>query len=277
MILRTRVGLLLGVAIILVVGGLMGPRARAQAKPEAKNVVLVGHNDLNGHGDGGEGLAIQQWPDGRRLLYLAHEGAEKLPQRRGRDASRKSGHGQPSCRRPPQSSRAAIRWAFPATCWRWPTRPPSGDRKPRGCGCSTFPTSAVCKKPRRCRIWNSLSSIPPAPYSRRVHCLWFIDGQFAHLTTGMPDFDPTDSKDDQFYVIVDLRDPQHPKEVGRWWYPGTHKDDACLPGCLPPHHAKFDDGYRPHNIEVLPDRPDRAYVGYIDGGVLSSISRVWPT
>src|SRR3984885_16308084 len=37
-------------------------------------MVLVGHNDRNGNGGGGEGLAIQQWPDGRRVLYLAHEG-----------------------------------------------------------------------------------------------------------------------------------------------------------------------------------------------------------
>ncbi len=34
---------------------------------------LVGHSDLNGRGDGGEGLALQQLPDGRRILYLAHE------------------------------------------------------------------------------------------------------------------------------------------------------------------------------------------------------------
>ena len=36
-------------------------------------MVLVGHNDLNGNGDGGEGLALQQFPDGRKVLYLAHE------------------------------------------------------------------------------------------------------------------------------------------------------------------------------------------------------------
>jgi len=48
----------------------------AQARAEAKNVVLVGHNDLNGNGDGGEGLVIQQWPDGRRVLYLANEGTK---------------------------------------------------------------------------------------------------------------------------------------------------------------------------------------------------------
>jgi hypothetical protein len=38
-----------------------------------------------------------------------------------------------------------------------------------------------------------------------------------------------------------------------------------LPGCLPERH-KIDDGYRAHSIEVFPDRPDRAYIGYIDGG-----------
>src|ERR1700683_4335792 len=50
------------------------PTANAQPAVEARNVSLVGHNDLNGNGDGGEGLAIQQFPDGRRVLYLAHEG-----------------------------------------------------------------------------------------------------------------------------------------------------------------------------------------------------------
>jgi hypothetical protein len=48
--------------------------ANAQPTAEAQNVSLVGHSDLNGNGDGGEGLAIQQFPDGRRVLYLAHEG-----------------------------------------------------------------------------------------------------------------------------------------------------------------------------------------------------------
>ena len=47
---------------------------RAQEPAEQKNMVLIGHNDLNGHGDGGEGLAIQQRSDGRRILYIAHEG-----------------------------------------------------------------------------------------------------------------------------------------------------------------------------------------------------------
>jgi hypothetical protein len=37
---------------------------------------------------------------------------------------------------------------------------------------------------------------------------------------------------------------------------------------LPVRHAPFDNGYRPHQIEVWPERPDRAYVAYIDGGAM---------
>jgi hypothetical protein len=94
-----------------------------------------------------------------------------------------------------------------------------------------------------------------------------VDGEFAHVTTGTADFDPTNKNDDQFYLIVDLRDPRHPHEVGRWWYPGTHKGDACLPECLPARNPRFDSGYRPHQVEVWPDHPDRAYMAYIEGGV----------
>jgi hypothetical protein len=59
---------------VLFVLGLAVLPLSAQPRAESNNVVLVGHNDLNGNGDGGEGLAIQQRPDGRRILYLAHEG-----------------------------------------------------------------------------------------------------------------------------------------------------------------------------------------------------------
>jgi hypothetical protein len=106
------------------------------------------------------------------------------------------------------------------------------------------------------------------PDSRGVHNLWFVDGEFAHLTTGMPDFHPTNPQDDQIWVVVDLRNLRQPREVGRWWLPGTRQGDLCLPGCLPARHKPLDDGYRPHQIEIWPDHADRAYVAYIDGGAM---------
>jgi hypothetical protein len=53
------------------------------------------------------------------------------------------------------------------------------------------------------------------PYSRGVHCLWWVDGEYAHLSTGAADFQPRNQKDDQFYMIVDLKDPARPVEAGR--------------------------------------------------------------
>ena len=54
------------------------PRAHADPIPpvaEASNMQIIGHSDLNGAGKGGEGLALRQYPDGQRVLFLAHESA----------------------------------------------------------------------------------------------------------------------------------------------------------------------------------------------------------
>src|ERR1700688_3351791 len=39
----------------------------------SSNMEIIGHSDLNNAGHGGEGLALRQYPDGRRVLFLAHE------------------------------------------------------------------------------------------------------------------------------------------------------------------------------------------------------------
>ena len=103
------------------------------------------------------------------------------------------------------------------------------------------------------------------PHSRGAHCVWFVDGEYVHLSSGAHDFEPIDPKDDQFYRIIDVRNPSKPVEAGRWWYPGTRKGDSAPP---PPRQPKFDAGYRTHNTNVWPQRPDRAYLGYIDGGAI---------
>ena len=50
---------------------------------------------------------------------------------------------------------------------------------------------------------------------------------------------------------------------GRWWYPGTREGDDAPP---PERHPVFDSGFRAHNTNVYPDRPDRVYLAYLDGG-----------
>jgi hypothetical protein len=103
------------------------------------------------------------------------------------------------------------------------------------------------------------------PHSRGAHCVFFVDGEYVHLSSGSPDFEPVNPKDDQFYQIIDVRNPSKPTEVGRWWLPGVRKGDSAPPV---PRHPRFDGGYRTHNCAVYPQRPDRAYLGYIDGGAI---------
>jgi hypothetical protein len=267
--------LFLAVGMVCTSAILVASPANCQTSAEQKNMVLVGHNDLNGHGDGGEGMGIQQWPDGRRILYLAHEGESaclsildvthsenplllnQLPSP-GPGVTRCNSLGlsgnvlvvanQVVEGTDDNTAVSAKKRQSPAGIWVLDVSDPSRVQKAKSLqdlAFSFFDTSG--------------------PNSRGVHCLWFVDGEFAHLSTGTRDSQPSNPKDDQFYLIVDVRDPQHPREVGRWWLPGTQKGDACLPDCLPERHP-LDDGYRLHFAEVFPERPDRAYLGYIDGG-----------
>lgn len=49
----------------------------APSTQEIKNMRLISHHDLNGHGNLGEGIALHQTPDGRRIFYMAHVGPPK--------------------------------------------------------------------------------------------------------------------------------------------------------------------------------------------------------
>lgn len=258
--LRLSLGLL-----VLASGAALVPPLRAQARAEANNVALVGHHDLNGNGDGGEGLAIQQWPDGRRLLYLAHEGQKTCLSIV--DVSR------------PENPVLINQLPSPAPgVTRCNSLGLSGNvlaianqttqKGQKTAGMWVLDVSDFARIQKAARLQDLALSFfdTSGPNSRGVHCLWFVDGEFAHLTTGMAGFDPTNPNDDQFYMTVDLRQPRNPREVGRWWYPGTRKGDACLPECLPARNPRFDSGYRPHQVEVWPDHPDRAYMAYIEGG-----------
>ncbi|MFN0073530.1 MAG: LVIVD repeat-containing protein [Chloroflexota bacterium] len=64
---------------------------------------------------------------------------------------------------------------------------------------------------------------------------------------------------DQFFIAAELSDPSHPKEVGRWWMPGMHEsagEERTWPQGRRSamHHAIF--------------RGDRAYVGWWDSGLI---------
>ena len=49
----------------------------AQNGASSKNMRLLGHTDMGGFGNCGEGMAIQLARDGRRILWQGHESAPK--------------------------------------------------------------------------------------------------------------------------------------------------------------------------------------------------------
>ncbi len=217
---------------------------------------LLAQHELDGFGGMGEGIAMQQTADGRRVLWMAHESAPK--NFTAVDVT------------DPRRPRVLVQTELPHMKVRSNSLDVSGNlmavayqtqlpgMKPAGF--EMFDIS-VPEKPRLLSHFDC-----SGPYSRGVHALWFVDGKTVHMASGAPDFQPHNQLDDQFYRIVDVSDPSHPVENGRWWLPGTRVGDAePRPTRLP---AKFDTGFRAHNTNVFPDRPDRAYVGYIDGGAI---------
>ena len=234
---------------------LPGPGSRPD-QALSLNMRLIAHHELQGFGGIGEGMAMQLAKDGRRILWLAHESAPK--NFTAVDVS------------DPRAPRVVVQTELPHARMRSNSLDMVGDVMT-----VAYQTKATGLKPAGFDLFDV--STPERPklishfdasgaHSRGVHAVWFVDGEFVHMAAGAADFRPRDPKDDQCYRIVDVRNPSRPVEVGRWWLPGTREGDAePAPQRLEP---KFDTGFRAHNTNVFPQRPDRAYLGYIDGGAV---------
>jgi hypothetical protein len=220
----------------------------------ARNMNFLAHSELDGFGGIGEGISLQQVSDGRRILWLAHESAPK--NFTGVDVT------------DPRKLKVVVQTELPHSNVRSNSLDVCGDlmavayqTKTPGltpAGFDLFDIS-IPESPRLVSHFDC-----SGPFSRGVHALWFVDGKTIHMSSGAPDFEPTNPLDDQFYRIIDVSNRARPEELGRWWYPGTKQGDAVPP---PPRmRSPLDMGYRAHNTNVFPQRPDRAYVGYIDGG-----------
>ena len=225
------------------------------AQTLAWNMKLISHNELAGFGGVGEGINMQLTKDGRRILWLAHESAPK-----NFTAVDVTDVRNPKVIVQTELPHAKVRsnsldvvgniMAVAYQTKEWGQKP---------AGFDLFDVS----KPEEPKLISHFDA--SGACSRGAHCVFFVDGEYVHLSSGAPDFEPINPKDDQFYRIIDVRNPSKPQEVGRWWLPGIRKGDPEPP---PPRHPKFDAGFRTHNCNVYPARPDRAYLGYIDGGAI---------
>ena len=222
---------------------------------EIRNMRLISHHDLNGFGNIGEGVHLHQTGDGRRVLYMAHESAPKditsvdvtdiANPRLLAQTELAYGHLRSNSLSIVDDTMLVAYQSLE------PGQP--------GTGMGVYNISNP-EEPRQIGFMDL-----GGEYSRGCHCLWWVEGNYAHLSTGAADFQPRNQKDDQFYMIVDVSDPTSPQEGGRWWFPGTREGDADP---MPSRHPQFDAGHRLHNGNVYPERPDRAYCAYMDSGVV---------
>ncbi len=220
------------------------------------NFKLLAHHELGGFGGMGEGMAVQVAKDGRRIIWLAHESAPK--NFTAVDVS------------DPRQPKVVVQTDLPQSFMRSNSLELSGDIM-----AVAYQTQKAGQKPAGFELFDvSVPERPKSiayvdasgPSSRGVHQLWFCDGEFVHMAAGAPDFKSHDPKDDQCYRIFDVRNPAKPVEAGRWWLPGTRQGDDAPPPAR--HRAPLlDRGFRAHNTNVYPQRPDRCYLAYLDAGM----------
>jgi len=225
------------------------------AQAEALNMRLLAEDRLAGFGGVGEGMSLQLARDGRRILWLAHESAPK--NFTGVDVT------------DPRKPKVIVQTDLPHRTVRSNSLEVVGDVM-----AVAYQTATPGQTPAGIELFDIASPESPkrisyfdcsGPHSRGVHQLWFVDGKTIHFAGGAADFIPRNQRDDQCYRALDVADPARPRELGRWWYPGTAEGDTAPPA---PRHPRFDSGFRAHNTNVYPERPDRAYVGYLDGGAI---------
>ena len=222
-----------------------------------RNFRELAHHELDGFGGIGEGMSIQVAKDGRRILWLAHESAPI------NFTAVDVGD--------PRAPKIVARRRLPQPHMRSNSLETVGDilavayqTKTPGLNPAGFELFDIAEpeNPRSIAFFDC-----SGPASRGVHQLWFADGEYIHMSSGAADFTPSHPNDDQFYRIIDVKNPTRPVEVGRWWLPGTRGGETTVA----PRRCgtrRFDAGFRTHNINLHPQRPDRAYVGYLDGGVV---------
>ncbi len=84
-----------------------------------------------------------------------------------------------------------------------------------------------------------------------LHRIWYDGGRYAYASALLDGFS------DHILLIIDMSDPTHPVEAGRWWLPGMWTEGGETPtwtsGRVALHHAIVADGI--------------AYGGWRDGGL----------
>lgn len=208
---------------------------------EQWNVRLLGHSDLNGHGDGMQLLKVGPY------VYVAHLGVSPMaltildasdPQKPR--VVRQIPHAENT-----HAHKVQIAGNLLIQNQELPYFKTRDTSLPHDSGIKVYDLSDPTD-PREIAYLH----IP----GKGVHRMWFTDGKFAHVAAELP------GHRERVYLIVDLSDPSHPRPAGHWWIPGTRDGEAPPPGWEPFAGEHFYvHGVIPHG--------NRAYVACVDAGM----------
>ncbi len=212
-----------------------------EERSERWNVRLVGHHDLDGHGDGMQLLKVG------RYVYIAHLGTSPMaltivdaqdPQ--DPKVVRQIPH-------PPNTHAHKVQIVGDLLIQNQEL-PYFGKREPNATNEAGI------------RIYNISNPTEPREIGylrvpgKGVHRMWFTDGKYAHVASSMNGFK------ERLYLIADLSDPSNPRQAGLWWIPGTREGEEEQPGWVPFPGEHF------HVHGIIPHK-DRAYVALVDAGM----------
>jgi hypothetical protein len=203
---------------------------------QASGLRLIGHHDLGGYGDG-----MQVLREGD-ALYVGHFGP--------------SGMGTSILdARDPTDLRLVEQWPAPQGSHTHKVQVAEGlllVNQERFRGGDPYAAGIA--------VYSLEDPLAPRPigYFRStgygVHRIVWMGGGYAYVSA-IPD-----GFDDRIFVIVDMRDPEHPVEAGRWWWPGMHRGGGETPTW--PADAR----YAAHH--ALLDEDGLAYLGFDDAGMV---------
>ena len=189
----------------------------------------------------GEGMVIQLARDGRRVLWLAHESAPKNVT--AIDVT------------DPRKPAIILQTNLPHAEMRSNSLDLAGDLL-----VVAYQTARVGMTPAGFEIFDVRD---PGRPSRSRSSTPRDHSRAASITCG-PSTAPTfiwrpapltsrrESEGRSVLRIVDVRDPTHPVEVGRWWLPGTREGDAEAP---PVRHAGSTAAFAPTTRTSIPSGP----------------------
>ena len=150
-------------------------------QPVTWNFKLLAHDMLGGFGGMGEGMSVQIAPDGRRIIWLAHESAPK-----NFTAVDVTDPRKPKVVCQTDLPHANMRSNSLETCGNMMAVAYQTSKKDlQPAGFELFDISKP-ENPKSISFFDC-----SGPHSRGVHQLWFCDGEYVHCASGSRDFVPT--------------------------------------------------------------------------------------